>query len=330
MTLPDARPRTRGRPAFTLIELLVVIAIIAILIGLLLPAVQKVREAANRTKCQNNLKQFGLGLHNHHNTYGRFPSGGWGWVWVGEPDRGTDRHQPGGWIYSMLPYVEQDNLHRLGAGLPRADQLRASSRRIATTVAIYNCPNRRHGGPFANGRSYTYRNAEGVVPVLARTDYAACAGSQEPAEINGGPDSLAQGDSTTYEWFPDRHGRDWRPNGVITRRSEVRIADLEKGTSNTYVIGEKYLRIENYTSGLDGGDNETMFTGYNNDVNRSTFRPPVQDRDGDNNQPSQPTFRFGSAHPAGFHMLYGDGSVRFLDYGIDPVVHRRAGSRYAE
>src|SRR5262249_35818591 len=108
---------------FTLIELLVVIAIIAVLVGLLLPAVQRVREAANRTRCANNLKQMGLAALNHESTYKRFPGGGWGERWVGEPDRGTGNSQPGGWVYQLLSFVEQENLRSWGAGLPRDQQL---------------------------------------------------------------------------------------------------------------------------------------------------------------------------------------------------------------
>src|SRR5947208_1320984 len=100
------------RRGFTLIELLVVIAIIGVLLGLLFPAVQKVREAASRLQCANNLKQIGLALHNSHDTYRRFPSGGWGWAWVGMSDRGTGPDQPGSWIYNVLPHVEQGNLRR--------------------------------------------------------------------------------------------------------------------------------------------------------------------------------------------------------------------------
>ena len=107
--------RTSDKSGFTLVELLVVITIIGILIALLLPAVQAAREAARRVQCSNNLKQLGLAMLQHEERNRFFPTGGWGWYWVGDPDRGFGKEQPGGWVFSVLPYMEQQPLHDLGS-----------------------------------------------------------------------------------------------------------------------------------------------------------------------------------------------------------------------
>ncbi len=123
----------QSRGGFTLVELLVVITIIGILISLLMPAVQSAREAARRVQCQNNVKQMALACLSHEQAMTFLPTDGWGWSWLGEPDRGYGIHQPGGWSYNILPFLEQGALHDLGSGTTGA----------ASKPPEFNCSPRR-------------------------------------------------------------------------------------------------------------------------------------------------------------------------------------------
>ena len=129
----------------SLIEVLIVLAIISLLLQLLLPAIESSRESARQTECRNNLKQIVLAFQLHHELAGHLPTSGWGWKWTGHPDRGFDKRQPGGWAYNILPFIEQQSIRDLGAGLSdgspeKADVLLTAN---ATPIPVFNCPSRR-------------------------------------------------------------------------------------------------------------------------------------------------------------------------------------------
>ncbi len=318
--------RLLSRRAFTLVELLVVIAIIGILIALLLPAVQAAREAARRTQCISHLKQVGLGYLNHHDTHRFFPTGGWGVRWVGDADRGADRQQPGGWIYNVLPFVEAGALHSLPTdGAPDVimpAQLDAAANMTATPVPILNCPSRRSAIPYPDA-GWLWAYNMGDLSSAARSDYAASAGSRKSAGMG------SAGAPTRLDEWPDGDERWADPiaggfNGISYQRSEVRVAQITDGTSNTYMVGEKYMNPDFYQTGTDLGDNESMYVGDDPDVLRSTHvtRPPRQDRPGVLAQAN-----FGGPHAGGWNVVYCDGSVRPMGYEIDVTIHERLGAR---
>lgn len=309
------QPQTTGescvRRGFTLIELMVVVTIVVILLALLLPAVQSAREAVRRASCQNNLRQMGIAMHVHADAFGRFPSGGWGFVWTGDPDRGTDRHQPGGWAFSILPYLEQANLQRLGRGASVAEKRAEAARVAQTPVITLNCPSRRAAALYPYSGSHAVRNADEVAYAV-KTDYAANAGS---IVIGGqGPETLDEGDSVEFDW-----GNSDQATGLLFPRSEITLAMISDGTSNTYLVGEKRCVINGY----DWGDDQHAYLGHGNDTARYTMAnlPPIPDG------PTPSPRSFGSAHVNGCYFAYGDGSVRFVSYQIDGEIHRRSGHR---
>jgi prepilin-type N-terminal cleavage/methylation domain-containing protein len=309
---------------FTLIELLVVIAIIGILIALLLPAVQAARESARQLKCAANLKQLGLAAVTHNDTHGHFPSGGWGWYWVGDPDRGFGRRQPGGWVYNILPFIEQESLWELAsdgeAEQHTTQQLNAANRMTKTPLVMLSCPSRREsvaypspwGGTFVAYNATTNSDSNNVE---VRADYAINCGSQGANEWNEGPTSLAG--YKTFTWAAGN-----ACNGISYQASEVKLSDVSDGTAYTILIGEKYINPDHYSTGNDSADNESMYTGFNNDSFRTTSAPPMQDTPGYGDP-----YRFGSVHWSGCHFVFGDGSVRMLNYTIDQTTFRYLGNR---
>jgi type II secretory pathway pseudopilin PulG len=301
--------------------LLVVIAIIGILIALLLPAVQAAREAARRTQCANNLKQLGVAMLSHHNSHNRFPSGGWGYDWVGEPERGTDLDQPGGWFFNILDYLEQANVRRMGANVSGADRTNAIIKRCHITQPVAVCPSRRKAVAYTDyNRDYiTATNTEFGVTESGRTDYAACMGDIRTFyRYLPGPATIAQGDNPNYNGWLDTSDL----TGIVFERSRVRLRDVTDGTSCTYMIGEKYLNPDEYDTGTSWADNETLYVGFDNDHSRSVDYSPLRDRPGYIDLRS-----FGSTHPTGWQAVFCDGSVHMLSYSMDLTINRWLANR---
>jgi len=296
------------RSGFTLIELLVVIAIIAILISLLMPAVQKVREAASRAECVNNLKQMALGCHTFHDEYKRFPSGNtalaafspyYGWSWQA----------------MILPYVEQGNVFNEAlafastptGGYPYGNPPNPA---IVQNITLYTCP--------SDERSLTPTDSEGFT--IAFTSYLGVSG--QTADATPPP--------------PDTAARD----GIFFSRSTVRIMDIRDGTSNTLLIGERppswdylfgwWFAGGGYDMQCEAGDNVLGVREYNYARKAIEWIPsmitPIDCPDSSvfyqpgNIRNYCDQIHFWSLHPGGANFALADGSVRFITYTSDPLM----------
>jgi prepilin-type N-terminal cleavage/methylation domain-containing protein/prepilin-type processing-associated H-X9-DG protein len=316
------------RRGFTLIELLVVIAIIAVLIGLLLPAVQKVREAAARMSCANNLKQIGLALHNYHGDQGNFPPGlvstlaNPGWVM---PPNNCNAEAPDlgpGWSFFalLLPYVEQDNLHKgIRFDLPLTDPSNAAARR--TTVKSYVCPS--DTAPKVVN-VYDCGNPPSVAAtpaVISDTGVCSYVGA-----LGGGMDNPPDPNYACYEFQPF--------NGVFHRNVAIRVADITDGTSQTIGVGERNSGfVESGWPGLVVGQEliynpATRPPPYNPTLpGCQNWRPSitavvVHSRQYTINAPGGSPASFHSAHIGGGNFLFMDGSVRWIGNSVALNVMR--------
>jgi prepilin-type N-terminal cleavage/methylation domain-containing protein/prepilin-type processing-associated H-X9-DG protein len=319
---------------FSLVELLVVIAIITILIALLLPAVQSARETARRIQCGNNVRQLALAVLHHEAMVTFFPTGGWYQDWVGHPDRGFGKKQPGGWIYNLLPFIEQQPLHDLGtpgSGISIED---ANRKRIGTALPGFNCPTRRNAELFKlRQNTISFKLTTLPITEVARSDYA-MNGGDYPTYTN---EVSSPADFVTAD---QRKESDWdnmlNQTGVCYQRSQVTMVDIDDGTSNTFLIGEKYVDFRHYFDGMDCGDNGSMYSGDDLNLLRWTGVSGAVGTSSLNNLPRQDSSIigagssvqwFGSAHSNSFNISFCDGSVRSINYSIDGQTYRRLGNR---
>jgi prepilin-type N-terminal cleavage/methylation domain-containing protein/prepilin-type processing-associated H-X9-DG protein len=290
----------RARPAFTLIELLVVIAIIAILIGLLLPAVQKVREAASRMKCQNNLKQIGLGLHNYHDSYQKFPMG-----W-------TDSRPSWAWGTWILPYIEQGNLYNQlnpsnqpGSGTLFEVAMANNLALLQTKISVYICPSDNNpAGNLNDNRKFTTTTVPSAPAAgisIGISNYVASNGNT--ARTTPAPTNTPEG-------------------GVFAVDRQYNVLQVLDGTSNTFMCGERATRVPGTTTGVQAagvwaGVNRaegSEYPQYYAVSGFTCFRMPDGRSDTGGNNPER---AYSSLHTGGSNFVLCDGSVRFVSNNIN-------------
>jgi prepilin-type N-terminal cleavage/methylation domain-containing protein len=311
-------PRQRPQTGFTLIELLVVIAIIGVLISLLLPAVQKVREAAARVACGNNLKQMGIAIHHYHDQYAAIP-----------PSR-IDREGSVAWTVFLLPFIEQDSFYKRwdpnrwyydqGANAAEGDQIRQ------TQVKLYYCPSRRQAPQLSivgDDPDFKWGGSKSHYPG-ALGDYACCVGDDMKLEFDPDPPPAPQygNGAMVLAKQPPKYAKITLPRRFASWQSLTKFGSITDGLTNTFFIGEKHVEMGKWGTNDPGNLNATAGDSctYNGD------HPWVVARVAGPNQPlalsphDKFLSQFGSYHTGVCQFMMGDGSVRPLPTSTSGTV----------
>jgi prepilin-type N-terminal cleavage/methylation domain-containing protein/prepilin-type processing-associated H-X9-DG protein len=296
----------RPRAAFTLVELLVVIAIIGVLIGLLLPAVQKVREAANRTKCSNHLKQLGLAVHAYHDSFNFFPVSSYHDLSIDAPNWS--------WLARILPYVEQQPLYNQGQ-IPTAP-LSFSLSTIATQIPLFLCPS----DPLSTSGPRTDEINIGPTPV-GLTNYKGVSGANWGNNGSGVYGSAGSPFTCDPRWRNPSVSGSFNGlddgDGIFFRcdfRAPRNLASVLDGTSNTFMIGED----------VPSKNEHCDWPFMNHAVGTCGIGPNARDASGAEYHPYDwpNVYSFRSMHPAGLNFAFADGSVRFISDTIPLALYR--------
>jgi prepilin-type N-terminal cleavage/methylation domain-containing protein/prepilin-type processing-associated H-X9-DG protein len=355
------RVGTRSRRAFTLVELLVVIAIIGVLVSLLLPAVQAAREAARRMKCSNNLKQYGIGLHNYHDTWDSLPPGG---VWnvsadanfpeKGNPWTASWEHPAVSWQARILPYCEQQPVYdkidfvnitkpalRSNAGDLSIMQTTPTLKRVCSAPPPYSrCPSDDAADIelqwCVDGQQYLCGNSS----------YTGSLGSERTPSADGACNQYMVTNGYHFEalpWNAD-HGNSWRKqdvSGIFCRMGfseKMNLAAILDGTSNVIMVGEILRNCQDHINGgvFHYNNMGNAHAGTSTPINTMTSCA-VDQADAVRRRYPFPqcftksnwnfTWGFRSRHPAGAQFVFADGSVHFLSQSINYTTYQNLGGR---
>ncbi len=268
-----------------------------------------------------SLRQIATAVGSFEATHQHLPSGGWSKNWAGVPSLGVGPAQPGGWIYQLLPYLDQAELFSIGANPGTGPH---DSKLLESPIPTLFCPSRRKARSNDNSRDWQ-PHLYSRPTVVARNDYA-MNGGDTLVTYGEGPVSIDQ--SKLFAWPNMKEA-----NGIVCQRSWLRGSEITDGRSNVYLVGEKYLFTEHYRDGGDWGDNECAYSGDDRDLVRFTgitrYAPllPLPDTLFDGRALSDSGVRFGGPHRGFVQMAFADSSVRTISFDVELDVHQQLGNR---